>query len=64
MTDANHKSKYLGAGIRQQEKKNENGMVKELLQESNCYQIMIRRLIFCHHEMDSIYLRYNLVFIK
>lgn len=64
MTDANHKSKYLGAGKTRAGGKNENGMVKVLLQESNCYQITITRLIFCHYDMDCIHPQYNLVFIK
>lgn len=50
--------------MREKEATNENGMDKELLQEGNRYQIRIRRLIFSHYEMDSIYLPYNLVFSK
>lgn len=50
--------------MREKEEINENGMDQELLQEGNCYQIRIRRLIFSHYETDSIYLTYNLVFSK
>ena len=49
--------------MREKEETNENGMDKELLQEGNCYPIRLR-LIFSHYVMDSIYLPYNLVFIK